>query len=50
MHIPPWQEGLLLWAKTKIGEVTNGQVQISNFHTNWQDGVAFNALIQACRP
>jgi len=44
------KEGLLLWAKNKVAEVTGGTKVITNFHTNWQDGVAFNALIQAYRP
>ena len=44
------KEGLLLWANKKIGEVSNGKLSVSNFHTSWQDGVAFNALIQAYRP
>ena len=44
------KEALLLWAQTKVAEVTGGSVKINNFHTSWQDGVAFNALIQAYRP
>ena len=44
------KEGLLLWAKTKVGEVSKGSVVVNNFHTSWQDGLAFNCLIQAYRP
>lgn len=44
------KEGLLLWAKTKVGEVSKGSVLVNNFHTSWQDGLAFNCLIQAYRP
>uniref|UniRef100_A0A7S0LN62 Calmodulin n=1 Tax=Coccolithus braarudii TaxID=221442 RepID=A0A7S0LN62_9EUKA len=44
------KEGLLLWAKTKIAEVSNGKVEVHNFHNSWQDGIAFNCLIQAYRP
>uniref|UniRef100_A0A7S0JEU1 Calmodulin n=1 Tax=Calcidiscus leptoporus TaxID=127549 RepID=A0A7S0JEU1_9EUKA len=44
------KEGLLLWAKTKVEEVSGGKVQVNNFHNSWQDGVAFNCLIQAYRP
>jgi len=40
------KEGLLLWAKTKVGEVSKGSVTVNNFHTSWQDGLAFNCLIQ----
>jgi len=44
------KEGLLLWAKTKVEEVSKGEVKVSNFHNSWQDGLAFNCLIQAYRP
>jgi len=44
------KEGLLLWAKNKVAEGSNGTINITNFHNNWQDGMAFNALIQAFRP
>ena len=40
------KEGLLLWAQNKVNEVSNGTIEIINFHTSWQDGMAFNALIQ----
>jgi len=44
------KEGLLLWAKKKVKEGSNGTVEITNFHTSWQNGMAFNALINAFRP
>ncbi|KAL1523144.1 hypothetical protein AB1Y20_018099 [Prymnesium parvum] len=44
------KEGLLLWAQNKVREGSNGTVEVINFHTSWQDGMAFNALIQAYRP
>ena len=44
------KEGLLLWAQNKVNEVSGGTIEILNFHTSWQDGMAFNALIQAYRP
>jgi len=44
------KEGLLLWAQNKVNEVSKGTIEITNFHTSWQDGMGFNALIQAYRP
>ena len=44
------KEGLLQWAKKKVAEGSNGTVDVTNFHTSWQNGMAFNALINAFRP
>jgi hypothetical protein len=44
------KEGLLLWAQNKVREGSKGTIEVINFHTSWQDGMAFNALIQAYRP
>ena len=44
------KDGLLLWAQKKVHEGSNGRVQVKNFHTSWQDGAAFCALINAFRP
>merc|ERR1719345_29617 len=44
------KEGLLQWAKKKVSEGSNGTVDVTNFHTSWQNGMAFNALINAFRP
>ena len=44
------KEGLLLWAQKKVDEGSKGMVPVKNFHTSWADGMAFCALIQACRP
>ena len=44
------KEGLLLWAQKKVEEASKGKVSVTNFHTSWQDGVAFCSLIQAFRP
>ena len=44
------KEGLLLWAQKKVEEGSRGRVKVNNFHTSWQDGMAFCSLIQAYRP
>jgi Ca2+-binding EF-hand superfamily protein len=44
------KEGLMLWAQKKVDEASKGNVQVTNFHTSWQDGSAFCALIHAFRP
>ena len=44
------KEGLLLWARNTVAEVSGGKVEVANFTTSWQDGVAFTCLIQAYRP
>ena len=44
------KEGLLLWAQKKVDEASKGKIQVNNFHTSWQDGAAFCALIHAFRP
>ena len=45
------KEGLLLWVQRKVEDVAPGLGgKVANFHTNWQDGVAFNALVNAYKP
>ena len=44
------KEGLLLWAQKKVDEGSKGKIAVNNFHTSWQDGMAFLSLINAFRP
>jgi actinin alpha len=44
------KEGLLLWAQKKVDEGSKGKIKVTNFHSSWQDGMAFCSLINAYRP
>ena len=43
------KEGLLLWAQKKVEDGSRGKVQVTNFHTSWQDGAAFQSA-RSVRP